>query len=168
MGGWEYDSQINVTLHHNFFYRAVQRTPLCVNTNLHNYNNYYLSCTQCISPRASTYIFSEANYFDCITAYYHSENYLHGVVKSYKDIYSNTNASQYMTYTTDREKYVENNCKPDYVTDYSRFDTDPELFYYDAENKCSDVDILLPAEEVPEFVEKYAGAGIYLRLDIPQ
>ena len=68
----------------------------------------------------------------------------------------------------DREAYVENTCMPDGVTDYSRFDIDSELFYYDAENKCSDVDILLPAEEVPEFVRTYAGAGVYVKMDISE
>jgi len=169
LGGWEYDTQINVTLHHNYFIGANQRTPMSINTNIHFYNNYLIKCGRCVSPRYDTYVFSEYNYFDVSEAFYFTGGVeSHGVVKAYKDMYTYSGGVNYSTYTSDREKYVENNCKPDYVTDYSRFDTDPELFYYDAENKCSDVDILLPAEEVPEFVEKYAGAGIYLRLDIPQ
>ena len=65
-----------------------------------------------------------------------------------------------------RDEAVENTCKADWVTDHSRFDTDPELFYYDAENGCSDVDLMLTAPEVPDFVPKYAGAGVILRLDL--
>lgn len=59
-------------------------------------------------------------------------------------------------------------CKvPGGITDYSKFDTDPELFYYDAENKCSDVELMLEAKVVPGFVYKYAGAGIPARMDSP-
>jgi len=166
LGGWEYDTLVDVTIHHNYFLESIQRTPLCRNANVHFYNNYLLNCGKCISSRSNCYIFSEFNYFDSPNAYYLYGSESAGAVKSYKDIYTYSSGLEHMTYTSDREKYVENTCKPDHVTDYSSFDTDPELFYYDAENKCSDVDILLTAEEVPEFVEKYAGAGIYLRLDI--
>ena len=66
-----------------------------------------------------------------------------------------------------KNEIVENDCSPDGITDYSKFDTDPELFYYDAENKCSDVELMLDAKDVPEFVPKYAGAGILERMDFP-
>ena len=40
------------------------------------------------------------------------------------------------------------------------------LCYYDAENKCTDVELMHKAEEVPEFVKTYAGAGVYKKLDL--
>ena len=166
-GSWEYDSLMNVTMHHNYFYKVNQRTPLSRNANIHNYNNYYDNCNQCLSPRSGTYVFSESNYFDSKRSYYFSSSETYGVIKSYKDIYnSDYNALEYATSVSRRDAYVKNECKPDWETDYSHFDTDPELFYYDAENKCSDVDVLLAAKDVPAFVKTYAGAGIYTRMDI--
>lgn len=53
------------------------------------------------------------------------------------------------------------------ITDYSKLDTAPELFYYDAVNKRSDVELMLEAKGVPDFVYKYAGAGILTRMDFP-
>ena len=65
-----------------------------------------------------------------------------------------------------RDEAVENTCKTDWVTDHSKFDTDPELFYYDADKGCSDVDLMLDAKDVPGFVPDHAGTGINLRLEL--
>ncbi len=61
---------------------------------------------------------------------------------------------------------VEYTCFPDKKTDYSRFDTDPALFYYDAENKRSDVEILHDVQQVPDVVPVYAGAGVLTKLEL--
>jgi len=169
LGGWEYDAQLNLTFHHNFYLLCEQRLPLSRNSNIHNYNNYYADCNRGLSPRTSTYVFSEANYFDGVSgAYYFSDDETKGAVKSFGDIYRNTGGvDDTVVKVTDREAIVENDCKGDWVTDHSKFDTDPELFYYDAENKRSDVEILHEAKDVPDFVPKYAGAGILERMDFP-
>ncbi|MBQ2825760.1 MAG: hypothetical protein IJF13_00940, partial [Clostridia bacterium] len=168
LGGWEYDYQMNVTLHHNFYLNCGQRTPLSRNANIHSYNNYIASCDRGPSPRTSTYLFSEANYFEDVeTAYYTSGTEILGAIKSWGDKYKGCGATESITKVAARDETVENDCSPDGITDYSKFDTDPELFYYDAENKRSDVEILHEAKDVPDFVFKYAGAGILERMDFP-
>ena len=168
LGGWEYDYQLNVTLHHNFYFICGQRTPLSRESNIHSYNNYIASCDRGPSPRTSTYLFSEANYFEDVeTAYYTSGTEILGAIKSWGDKYKGCGATESITKVAARDETVENDCSPDGITDYSKFDTDPELFYYDAENKRSDVEILHEAKDVPDFVFKYAGAGILTRMDFP-
>ena len=167
LGGWEYDACLNVTFHHNYYYEVEQRLPLSRNSNIHNYNNFYEDCARGLSPRTSTYVFGEANHFYSCTPYYLSGTETWGAVKSYNEIYEDCGKTDIITVVTDREQYVENTCTHEGLTDYTRFDTDPELFYYDAENKCSDVEIMLDAEDVAEFVKLYAGAGVLERMDIP-
>jgi len=168
IGGWEKDYQQNITLHHNHYLNIGQRTPLVRNANVHSYNNYFDNCGAGISPRMSAYFFSEGNYFNHMeNSYYLSGEEAWGVIKSWNDKYFRSNGGKRNAeIVKDREEYVENNCMPDKVTDYSKFDTDPTLFYYDAENKCSDVELLHTAEEVPEFVPVYAGAGILTKLEL--
>ncbi|MBE6569668.1 MAG: hypothetical protein E7658_05570 [Ruminococcaceae bacterium] len=171
----------DITLHHNWYYRCIERLPSVTNTNVHSYNNLFDKLGYlCQSVRGNSYYFSEANWFNPLTTrnktlddymeYYMSEPY----VKSYKDLYKATSASltEIATITDDRELVIENNCSPDGVTDYSTFDTNPELFYYDAENKCTDVDVMLDTAvmDIPaalEWVEIHVGAGKNARLDIP-
>jgi hypothetical protein len=78
-------------------------------------------------------------------------------VKSFGDIFENSSSNN-ITIVTDRTKALTSNCKPDGSTSYANFDTNSALFYYDSENKCTDVSLMLNAEDVPEFVVKYAGA----------
>ncbi len=170
LGGWEYDHCWNMTIHHNHYYKVTQRLPLSRNSNIHNYNNYYENCGYGISPRSSSYVFNEANYFWNIgEPYYSSGEETWGVVKSWNDIYVNSTTNiDKATIVTDRDEIVENICFPDGSTDYSKFDTDPDLFYYDAENHCSDVEVMLDAEDVPAFVRTHAGAGVLAQVDIPE
>jgi len=166
MGGWEDDYQLNTTIHHNHYFEVTQRVPLSRNANIHNYNNYFDNCGRGLSPRTSSYVFSEGNYFKNVDETYYLSNEVWGPVKSWNDIYENCNATKMATAVEDREQIVKNTCSPDQKTDYSTFDTDPTLFYYDAENKCSDVELLHNAEAVPEFVPTYAGAGVLLKLEL--
>ncbi|MBR5452882.1 MAG: hypothetical protein IKV54_02270, partial [Clostridia bacterium] len=169
LGGWEYDACMNMTFHHNYYFLCGQRLPLSRNSNIHNYNNYFAECQRGLSPRVSTYVFSEANYFDGVGEAYYGDSGSEpfGAIKSFGDIYRNTGADDMVVKVTERDAYVENTCMPDEKTDYTRFDTDPELFYYDAVNKRSDVDLIHEAKELPDFVPKYAGAGILARLEFP-
>ncbi len=170
----------DVTLHHNWYDGCAQRLPNVNNSNVHSYNNLYYQCFLCQSVRGNSYYFSEANWFspktyrnkplDFYAEYYMSEPY----AKSYKDFYlvQSSSLTEIATITEDRELVIENHCSPDGVTDYSKFDTDPELFYYDAENKCTDVDVMLDTAvmDIPaalEWVEIHVGAGKNARLDIP-
>ncbi len=151
---------MNISIHHNYFYKVGSRLPLCRNSNVHLYNNYFDDCSTCSSVRANSYLFSEANYYNNCSKPYVIEN---SAVKSYGDIFVSS-GSVTATKVTDRTQTVSNSCKPDMKTDYSKFDTNPKLFYYDAEKGETDADYLLSAEEVTEFVLKYAGAGVMVRL----
>ena len=150
------DSQacMNMTMHHNYFYKVESRLPLGRNTNIHSYNNYFESCKNCSDLRKSSYIFSENNYFDSTTKPFTiSASY----VKSFGDIFDNSSSNN-ITIVTDRTKTLTSTCKPDGSTSYANFDTNSALFYYDSENKCTDVSLMLDAADVPEFVVENAGA----------
>jgi len=172
MGGWEYDYQLNTTVHHNYYFEITQRAPISRNSNIHNYNNYYDNCLKAISHRTSTYIFSEENYFSSVSyPTYMGElgDETWGVIKSFNDIFEKSGDAYRLFTVKSREETLDKvnyTCSPDQKTDYSQFDTDPELFYYDVENNCSDVEILHKAEEVPDVVPVYAGAGTLIKLEL--
>ena len=63
-------------------------------------------------------------------------------------------------------KTLSGTCKPDKTNNLMNFDINPELFYYDSTNKCTDVSIMLDASDVPEFVKNHAGAGNYNSLNL--
>lgn len=150
------DSQacMNMTMHHNYFYKVESRLPLGRNTNIHSYNNYFEECKNCSDLRKSSYIFSENNYFDSTTKPFTiSASY----VKSFGDVFDNSSSNN-ITIVTDRTKTLTSTCKPDGSTSYANFDTNSALFYYDSENKCTDVSLMLDAADVPKFVVENAGA----------
>lgn len=152
---------MNITIHHNHFYKVGSRLPLARNTNVHSYNNYFNDCSNCASVRVNSYLFSEANYFySCGKPFDISSS----AVKSYGDKFVSSSSGSAVI-ATSRDQYVSNNCKPNKTTNYSRFDTNSSLFYYDDVNGVTDVDYLLSADDVPDFVEKYAGAGVLARLE---
>ena len=166
-GGADGEACIDATLHHNYFYASETNLPICRNSNIHNYNNYYEYCSKVFSPRANTYLLNEANYFyRCIGPYFISGGESWGAIKSFNEVYERSGGTARVTVVTDRAEAVENTCKPDGTTDYSQFDTDTKLFYYDAANKCSDVEIMHSAEELAEFVKIYVGAGLSVKLYI--
>ena len=77
-------------------------------------------------------------------------------------IASNTASAD--SYTKDlsatRTTLAENSiCTPNGTNDYSNFDTNSSLFYYDNINHVSDVFFMSNTEDVPTDVLKYAGAG---------
>lgn len=160
VGNSESSRCMNISIHHNYFYRVSSRLPLCRNSNVHLYNNFFMGCSTCSSVRANSYLFSESNFYDTCSKPYDISS---SAVKSYGDIFLSP-GSITATVVTNRTQTVSNNCKPDMTTDYSKFDTNPELFYYDAEKGVTDADYLLSAEDVPEFVLKYAGVGVMSRL----
>ena len=158
------DSQacMNMTMHHNHFYKVESRLPLGRNVNIHSYNNYFDECGNCSDLRKNSYLFSESNYFNSTSKPFilSSSN-----VKSYGDKFASS-SSNGANIVTDRTKTLSATCKPDNSTNVANFDTNSSIFYYDSVNKRSDVTILLSADEVSEFVKTHAGAGKSVSLEI--
>lgn len=161
IGGDDKHQQWNVTLHHNYYNNCSSRLPLGRQANMHFYNNYYYHCNTCQDIRANAFILSEYNYFDScsnpqkVTV---TDTYTGTVIKSFND-YLTSCGSSAATKVTDRTTTLSGNCKPDGSTNYTNFDTNSSLFYYDSTNKCSDVEILTKVEDIPTFVSSRAGAG---------
>ncbi len=138
--------QYNVSMHHNWWNDCQSRIPLMRNANVHFYNNYVsvrgedAKTSVVHSVRAQSYLFSEANYYDgCKTV---AENGGEGGnigIKGYNDMYHACYNGDATTKVEDREQKVANGCQYQAgKIDYSSFDTNPDLFYYDAQNKKSD------------------------------
>ncbi|MDE6584598.1 MAG: InlB B-repeat-containing protein [Anaeroplasmataceae bacterium] len=155
--------QYNITLHHNYYNKAGSRLPLIRQANIHIYNNYYYGSTSYShSIRANCYAFVENNYYDGGKNPY--ETLSGGVIKAYNNIYNNVSisGSNYKKENTvsSRTTKVTSTCMPDKATngtDYSNFDTNPNLFYYDATKKKSDVSLLLETADVPQYIKDHAG-----------
>lgn len=159
-GSGDSEACMNFTMHHNYFYKVESRLPLGRNVNIHSYNNYFDQCKNCSDIRVNSYLFSENNYFNSVSSPFKPSS---SAVKSFGDVFDNSSKNG-ATIVTDRTKAVSISCKPDGNTNYSNFDTNTTLFYYDAVEKVSDVSIMISGEDVPEFVTKYAGAGVMIRL----
>lgn len=153
---------MNMTMHHNYFYAVGSRLPLGRNVNIHAYNNYYDQCKNAADLRNSSYLFSENNYFNSVSKPFGvSSSY----VKSFGDVFVSSSSGS-ATIVSERTKTLSGTCKPLSSNELINFDTNSDLFYYDPANKRTDVSIMLEAKDVPEFVKKYAGAGIFELLEI--
>lgn len=152
----------SITHHHNYYSGVQARLPLARGTNLHMYNNYYESCASAVRVGYSCYGFSENNYFaKCSNA--HLDDDGTSAIKSYNDVFFSSFGVQ-STKVIDREVGVKNSCNMNGV-DYSSFDTNGDLFYYDTENKKSDVAIMNSPYNLKEFLGAYAGVkGVYTNL----
>ena len=159
-GSGDSEACMNFTMHHNYFYKVESRLPLGRNVNIHSYNNYFDQCKNASDLRKNSYLFSENNYFKSTSKPF---NLSSSKVKSFGDIFKGCSAGS-ATVVTDRTKSVSITCKPDNKTNYTGFDTNSDLFYYDAANKKTDVSIMLDAKDVPDFVMKHAGAGKKVQL----
>ena len=161
-GSGDSEACMNMTMHHNYFYKVSSRLPLGRNVNIHSYNNYFDQCNKAADIRKNSYIFSEANYYNGTTyPFTLSSSY----VKSYGDIFSGSSSTG-ITKVTSRTKTLSGTCKPDKTNNLMNFDINSELFYYDSTNKCTDVSIMLDASDVPEFVKNHAGAGSFTSLNL--
>ena len=168
IGSSDKSLQFNISMHHNWWDNCGSRIPLIRNANAHFYNNYISgdmsespkpSLSYVTSARANSYMFAEANYYDgCKTV---AELASGGVVKAYNNMYYACFNGDDSTIVSERTASVSNNCQFTYRgIDYSSFDTDSSLFYYDAQNKVSDCYITDAVTARAEAV-KYAGVLKY-------
>lgn len=142
IGASDASLQFNITFHHNIWKNCASRVPLLRNSNFHFYNNYVFgdvtdpdaSLSYIASCRANSYRFSEHNYFDgCKNV---CETTSGGVSKSYGDIYYACFGTNNAVIAKTRDEAVSNNCQFQARNiNYSKFDTDATLFYYDASKK---------------------------------
>ena len=161
-GSGDSEACMNMTMHHNHFYKVESRLPLGRNVNIHSYNNYFDQCKNGADIRVNSYIFSENNYFYSTTKPFILSS---SKVKSFGDMFDKSSSAG-ATMVTDRTKTITATCKPDGSTNLANFDTNSAIFYYDSENQRSDVSVMLSASDVPEFVKEHAGAGKLTSLDI--
>lgn len=161
-GSGDSEGCMNFTMHHNYFYKVESRLPLGRNVNIHSYNNYFDQSKNCSDIRVGSYLFSENNYFNSTSKPFIISS---SAVKSYGDIFVNS-SSNGATIVTDRTQTVNSNCKPDKITNYSAFDTNSKLFYYNEAEKRSDVVKMHEAQEIPEYVFITAGAGYFGLIDV--
>jgi pectate lyase len=162
MGPGDSAFQYNITFHHNFYNDCGSRMPLLRQSNVHMYNNYYYSGNNCQDIRANAFAYSEYNYFeDCNNAQIIkvTDTYQGTIIKSFNDVHNNSTKTQ-ATVVTLRDASLTGLCKPDgTTTDYTNFDTNTLLFYYDAVNKKSNVTYMSSAEDAKQDCIAYAGAG---------
>lgn len=151
--------QYNITLHHNYYNECGSRLPLVRQANIHIYNNYYYKSTgYCSSIRANAFAFVENNYYDNAKNPY--ETVSSGALKAFGNIYDNcTTSGSYTKQNTvsSRTEAVSGTCNPTGSADYSNFDTNAGIFYYDTVNQVSDVKNLLDANDVPSHCKEYSG-----------
>lgn len=134
--------QYSLSYHHNIWYNCAARQPLARQANIHFYNNLIMGTTDTVSSlRANSYMFSEGNYYMGCSRVVEakSENGV-GTCKSFNNVLVGCFNNYDATVATNREQQVESSgCKDNATnTSFANFDTNPELFYYDATNKRSD------------------------------
>ncbi|MDE6047846.1 MAG: InlB B-repeat-containing protein, partial [Anaeroplasmataceae bacterium] len=157
--------QYNITLHHNYYNNCGSRLPLVRQANIHMYNNYYYKSTgYSNSIRANCYAFVENCYYEAGQNPYEvvtSSTYTGTAIKAYNNEYIGVklNGSSYKSgnTVTSRTASVTSTCKPDGSTDYSNFDTNSTLFYYDSTKHASDVTNLLNPSDVPAHCKTFSG-----------
>lgn len=153
IGANDDNKQYNITLHHNYWNTPISRTPLVRQANLHFYNNYLIAIyDNGVNARANAYVFSEGNYFGPSNSPYETNS--GALIKTWKDVIYGCKEAEGMNIqiAKTRDEYIQNsNIYPD-------FDTNPEVFYYDAVNKCSDVERLTDAVTAKAECLAYSGA----------
>lgn len=160
LGGGDSQLTRNVTFHHNLYEKVQSRLPLGRQANFHAYNNYYLNCTTCQDMRANSFTFSEANYFEKC-GYPHkvttSTTYTGTLIKSYGDTFDQCKNASKAKIATSRTQSYKGNCKPDGHTDYTNFDTNPALFYYNTTSQKTDAAILETASQAKATCKAQSG-----------
>ncbi|MCD8205818.1 MAG: Ig-like domain-containing protein, partial [Clostridia bacterium] len=136
--------QYNITMHHNLWFNCQSRIPLVRNANVHFYNNYVygdgkVSLSYVHSARANSYIFAENNYYQNCKNAQQTSSEGGGAIKAYGNTYLSCYGDMEGDEVEFRTQSVKNSCGFSARNiDYSCFDTDPSLFYYDEESERSD------------------------------
>ncbi|MCD8201443.1 MAG: hypothetical protein LUD47_05200, partial [Clostridia bacterium] len=157
--------QYNITMHHNSWFNCQSRIPLVRNANVHFYNNYVygdgeVSLSYVHSARANSYIFAENNYYENCKNPGQTTSEGGGAIKAYGNTYLSCYGDAEATEVESRTETVKNNCQfSARKIDYSTFDTDPTLFYYDEDNERSDcylTDAVTARQEVMQSAGAYS------------
>ena len=165
VGGSDSNIQYNFTFHHNYYNEVESRLPLGRQANMHIYNNYfYKVSSSSVDLRAGAYAFLEKNYFEdskLPRTRKKEDGYGVAVIKAYDNYVDDKSSLPSDNYNAwqkvdSRTAIVKNNCNILGIN-YSFFDTNSELFYYDSVNKCSDVLNLTAAKDVKNEVINNAG-----------
>ncbi len=127
VGSSDSSLQYHLTFHHNYWKNCESRGPLARQADIHMYNNIFDGQTSyCQNPRANAYIFSEYN------AFYNSKDPATitsgGVVKSYKDEFTNVKGDQQATIVTDKTAVV------DTANKFGNFENNPDVSYIPSGN----------------------------------
>lgn len=167
IGGNDSSYSANITIHHNYYqgYKDSQRMPLARRANVHMYNNYYNGGSVNQDFRAEAYGLSENNYFEnCNRPYKLDSSDTRGYIKSYQDYLVNCGSVK-ADVVDKRDEDISAKCFPfngNKDKDYSNFDTDPELFYYDETTNKSDVELMLEAKDVKAYLTEHSGSNYCL------
>ena len=168
LGGDGKHHQANITFHHNWYQENQARLPYGRQANMHMYNNFYDSSTGTnMQIHDGGYAFIENCYFKNTSKTFEVKTNKTSqvpAIKSYQNIFDNCKNYDItnVTITTNRTEVVSNDCLFG-----SSFDTDSSLFYYDSTNKCSNVEIMNSASELPTLLPTVSGAGVFASLVFP-
>ena len=161
--------QYNVTMHHNWWNKCKTRKPLLRHANLHYYNNYILedatNTSYVTSLRSNCFMFAEANYYEgcnnVAKAETGSSDTTVGHAKAYQNVYLYCRNADNSVKADSRTQEVTNNCTytvgEETITDYTHFDTDADLFYYNPDTQQSDC-LLEDAVSARQTVMMHSGA----------
>lgn len=152
VGGSDSHHTACLTFHHNFYDNCTSRLPLGRQANMHMYNNYYYKSTGTnMSIRANGYAFVENCYVEGCNNPFETKGT--GVIKLYGTIVVSSKGVNNAYTANTRDELVKNSNLYS-----SSFDTDSNVFYYDATNKKSKVSYLTKAEQAKEDCISKAGA----------
>ncbi|MCD7729032.1 MAG: Ig-like domain-containing protein [Clostridia bacterium] len=163
IGSSDTSLQYNISMHHNYWYNCGSRIPLARRANIHFYNNYIYGNTNdsnadlsyVSSVRANCYLYAENNYYEGCKSVIQQKD---GVEKSYGNSYYQCFTDTLPTQVATRTTSVANSCAFIYYNiDYSSFDTDSTLFYYDSEANTSNCYL---TSAVVARAEAINGAGV--------
>ena len=167
VGGSENNITANVTFHHNWYHENQSRMPFARQANMHMYNNYYDSSTgTTMQIYAGAYAFIENCYFkdDNKTFELNNKGYTTPAIKSFNNTFDGSETTTPATIVSSRTESVSNG-NIFYKTinsttyNYSSFDTESNIFYYDSTKNESKVTIMNSASELPTLIPQVAGAG---------
>ena len=171
----------NVHSYNNYYYKSRQMSYVVdMSAIVFSENNYYD-----IKEEGSKYSYSSPFRINWHNDYEESEYFDNSKVKSYGDyfscdnngtnlgknyciarVYTDTgettgnpslNLSHMFIATTRDQRKLNTINKPDLINNYSHFDTDANLFYYDVVNKKSNVKNMLSASDVKSYCKEHTG-----------